>query len=91
MSYESISGSLGKSFTDLRKNKPWYKEKQKVCVLSLLIILCLTGIIIGSVLFGLRRSAPQRITCQKSNETTICFFVFFDLKNSTYITLLFLL
>jgi hypothetical protein len=83
MSYESTSGSLGKSYTNLgdrakkRKNIPWYKEKRTIYLWNPLIILCLTGIIIGSV-FGSRYLARLNATCQKSNETTICFCVFFD-------------
>ncbi len=40
-----------------QKKVPWYKKKRTIGELSLLVSLCLAGIIVGAVV-GTRRSPP---------------------------------
>ncbi len=53
--YDLYLGAL--LYTPEKKKVPWYKKKRSIGELSLLISLCLAGIIVGAVL-STRRSPP---------------------------------
>jgi len=58
------------------KIKPWYQKKRTIIELSILIILCYAGIIIGLV-FGTRPTLPPESNVHHQSYIKIQHFFFF--------------